>query len=127
MSHTLSIVRAQPGSPGMGTFALAAALCRMAGATEPGEPGPPLPLHTPSAEAPAVDKSRFTLWNPTPREHLREMNALYDSPWTVDAGYFQLETYAVSWAHNHSTAWGADTTTDLWSAGAFTLKAGLLN
>lgn len=55
------------------------------------------------------------------------MNALYDGPWTVDAGHFQLETYAISYAHNHSTDWGADTTSDLWSAGSFTLKVGVLN
>ena len=105
----------------------AVALCQTLGGALAGEPASPKPASTPPASASTVDKRQFTLWNPTPSEHLREMNALYDSPWTVDAGRFQLETYAVGYAHNHRTARATDTTTELWSAGAFTLKAGLLD
>lgn len=108
-------------------MALVVALCQTIRGVLAGEPAPSLPTYTTPAGPSAVDKSRFTFWNPTPGEHLREMNALYESPWTVDAGHFQLETYAVGYAHDHSTTRGTDSTTDLWSAGAFTLKAGLLN
>lgn len=104
-----------------------AGLCGARGAVNPSEASSMLSSLAPPPAVPAMDKSRFTLWNPTPPENLREMNALYDSPWTVDAGHFQLETYAVIYSRNRSTSWGADTTTDLWNAGAFTLKAGVLN
>ena len=49
------------------------------------------------AAAPAVlaDKSRFHVLNPTPREQMREMSAdrpdVTESPYTVDAGHFQVE------------------------------------
>jgi hypothetical protein len=111
----------------MRTLALAAALYHLSGAPGAGETDPAKSSSTPPADGPAADKNPFTFWTPTPTEHLREMNALYDSPWTVDRGHFQLETYAVSYAHNHTTKWGADTTTDVWSAGASTLKAGVRN
>jgi len=51
----------------------------------------------PIAPAPpdAKDKSRYTLFNPTPDDSLRELSAdrpdKTDSPFTVDAGHFQVE------------------------------------
>jgi hypothetical protein len=42
-----------------------------------------------------VDKSRYTLFNPTPREHMRDLSTdrpdTTESPYTVDAGHFQVE------------------------------------
>lgn len=42
----------------------------------------------------AIDKSAFHLFNPTPAEHLRELTidgpGNPESPYTVDAGHFQL-------------------------------------
>ena len=42
------------------------------------------------------DKSDYTLFNPTPRDRLREMSTdrpdKTESPFTVDAGHFQIET-----------------------------------
>src|SRR2546423_6881645 len=47
------------------------------------------------AERPMVDKSRYTLFNPTPRSLMRELSAdrpdITETPYTVDAGHFQLE------------------------------------
>src|SRR5258707_15821817 len=44
---------------------------------------------------PPVDKSGYTLFNPTPREYMRAFTTdrpdLTESPFTVDAGHFQLE------------------------------------
>ena len=44
----------------------------------------------------ASDKSQYTFWNPTPRELMREMSTdrpdKTESPYTVDAGHFQIET-----------------------------------
>jgi len=49
-------------------------------------------------------KSRYTLFNPTPRELVREMNTdrpdKTESPYTPDAGHFQIEAAAfigISW------------------------------
>src|SRR5437867_6850576 len=46
-------------------------------------------------DQPPPDKSGFTLFRPTPAEFMREMSAdrpdKTDSPYTVDAGHFQLE------------------------------------
>lgn len=77
--------------------------------------------------APSGDKSRFTLFNPTPGENLRDINALYNGPYTVDAGHLQIEAVALLYAHEHNTANGADVTTSLLSYGSTTLRLGLLN
>ncbi len=77
--------------------------------------------------APTVDKSRFTLFNPTPKENLRDINALYNGPYTVDAGHLQIETVAALYAREHNTADGADVTTSFLSVGSTTLRLGLLN
>lgn len=77
--------------------------------------------------APSGDKSRFTLFNPTPGENLRDINALYNGPYTVDAGHLQIEAVALLYAHEHNTAKGADVTTSLLSFGSTTLRLGLLN
>jgi hypothetical protein len=46
------------------------------------------------AEPPEADKSAFNLFNPTPAGSLREMNldgpGTTESPYTVDAGHFQI-------------------------------------
>lgn len=50
---------------------------------------------------PAGDKSAYTLFNPTPRNLLRELSAdrpdTTESPVTVDAGHVQLEFSFVEW------------------------------
>lgn len=74
-----------------------------------------------------VDKRRFTLFNPTPAENLRDINALYNGPYTVDAGHVQVESVLALWAHERNTAGGADVTTDFLSLGSTTLRLGLLN
>src|SRR5712691_9455726 len=54
-------------------------------------------VEPPSAGNPAVDKSVFHLFNPTPAEHLRAMYwdgpGATESPYTVDAGHFQIEFF----------------------------------
>src|SRR4051794_31042167 len=48
-----------------------------------------------SPERPAVDKTGYTVFNPTPRRFMRELSAdrpdVTETPYTVDAGHFQLE------------------------------------
>ena len=78
-------------------------------------------------EAPAVDKSQFTLFRPTPTALLRELATdrpdMTESPITVDAGHFLLEVSFVDYTHNRSQG----VRTDQIIAAPFNLKLGLLN
>src|SRR3954463_15677745 len=53
----------------------------------------------------AENKSAFTLFNPTPRDQMREMSTdrpdTTESPYTVDAGHFQLEMSFAEYTYNH--------------------------
>lgn len=68
-------------------------------------------------------KSQYTLLNPTPRELLRELSPdrpdATESPLTVDAGHFVIETSVFDWRRND----GSDTHTLL----STNLKIGLSN
>lgn len=90
----------------------------------------PVPLGLICA-AHAADKSQFHLFNPTPRELMREMSTdrpdKTESAYTVDAGHFQIESDLVSYSHDHETRDGADTKVEAWSIAAVNVKAGLLN
>lgn len=75
------------------------------------------------------DKHRYTLFNPTPRSLMREMSTdrpdKTESPYTVDAGHFQIEADLVSFGIDNRNAekgrmFGIN-------AGNINLKAGLLN
>lgn len=82
-----------------------------------------------SAQAP--DKSSYTLFNPTPRDLMRELSTdrpdKTESPYTVDAGHFQVESDLVSYSlDNHNVA-RTDTTVESWSVASLNIKAGLLN
>src|SRR3954469_16822345 len=50
------------------------------------------------------DKSQFNLFNPTPRDQMRELNTdrpdVTESPYTVDAGHFQLELSFVEYTYD---------------------------
>jgi len=79
------------------------------------------------AEGVAVDKSSFTLFNPTPDQLMREMSTdrpdKTESPYTVDAGHFQIESDLVSYSYNHDSA----TRVDDWAIAPMNLKVGLCN
>ncbi len=72
-------------------------------------------------------RNQYSLFNPTPHEYLREMSTdrpdTTESPYTVDAGHFQLEMSLVDFARDDS----GDTTTDTWSVLSSNLKIGLTN
>jgi hypothetical protein len=78
-----------------------------------------------------VDKSGYHLFNPTPREQMREFSTdrpdQTESAYTVDAGHFQMEMDLVNATFDHDTAGGSDLKTQTWTAGGINLKAGLLN
>src|SRR4026209_2035948 len=77
------------------------------------------------------DKGQYTLFNPTPKELMREMSTdrpdKTESPYTVDAGHFQVEMDLFGYTRDHDTAAGADSRTETFSVGPVNLKGGLFN
>jgi hypothetical protein len=69
------------------------------------------------------DKSAYSIADPTPRELWRPMSAdrpdFTESPYTVDAGAWQLELSFADWSKNGAM--------DTWMVAPFNLKVGLLN
>src|SRR4051794_2985518 len=65
---------------------------------------------------PQVDKAQYNLFNPTPPEFMRELSAdrpdKTESPYTVDAGHFQLETDLANYTHDHQTSGNEDVRLD---------------
>ena len=81
------------------------------------------------ATEPQPDKSQYTIWNPTPRELMREMSTdrpdKTESAYTVDAGHFQIEADVLSFSedgHNDSNE-----RVEGWSFFNSNLKVGLCN
>ena len=72
-------------------------------------------------------KSRYTVFNPTPRELLREFSTdrpdVTESPHTVDAGHFQVEMSLLEYTHDDDG--GAEL--DEFVVAPANLKVGLLN
>src|SRR5437773_2700383 len=83
------------------------------------------------ADSTNVDKSKYTLFNPTPREAMREFTTdrpdKTESPYTVDAGHFQVELDLITYAHDHETSSARDVRVNAWSVVPVNLKVGLLN
>jgi len=83
-----------------------------------------------STNAPA-DKSHYTLFNPTPREQMREFNSnrpdTTEGPYTVDAGHVQLEASFAEYTlvHDEGTPFGTRTQTV--SVAPLTVRVGVLN
>ncbi len=73
------------------------------------------------------DKSQFHLFHPTPRALMRDLSAdrpdATESPYTVDAGHFQVEMSFVDWRRDREA--GVEVTAH--TIGATNLKAGLLD
>ncbi|MCW5552491.1 MAG: transporter [Verrucomicrobiae bacterium] len=71
------------------------------------------------------DKRHYTLFNPTPRELMRELSTdrpdLTEGPYTVDAGHFQIEMDAVNYSRDRERG----IRTESLSLGVVHLKAGL--
>ncbi len=79
------------------------------------------------AEQAAAEKWGFNLFRPTPARLLRELSAdrpdKTDSPYTVDAGHFQLEMDVA----NYSRSAREGVLTERYQAAPMNLKAGVLN
>lgn len=81
--------------------------------------------------ADASDKSQYTLFNPTPKEFMRDMTTdrpdKTESPYTVDAGHFQFEMDLVSYTYDNEHAGGVETRVDAFAIAPINLKVGLCN
>ena len=78
-----------------------------------------------------IDKSGYHLLNPTPVRYLREMTTdrpdKTESPYTVDAGHFQVEMDLVNFTRDRDTSGGADTRVDALAIAPINFKVGLCN
>ena len=77
------------------------------------------------------DKSKYTLFDPTPREWMREMHTdrpdKTESPFTVDAGHFQVEADILNYAYDRHNAARNDTRVETVSIAPMNLKVGIGN
>jgi hypothetical protein len=82
-----------------------------------------------AAQGADSDKSRYTLFNPTPRDLWRPMETdrpdITESARTVDAGVFQLETGIVLYGNDRRTSDGVDA--DTVNVLQLNLRTGILN
>ena len=85
------------------------------------------PILADSSPTPTPHKSRYTLFNPTPVDLRRPYNtdrpSKTDSPYTVDAGVFQIESDVANWTLDYDE--GVRTRT--WIVGNTNFKLGLTN
>lgn len=83
------------------------------------------------ADDAAPGKAQYHLFNPTPRDLMREMSTdrpdQTESPYTVDAGHFQIEMDAANGTIDRDQSNGGDVRSQVWNFGGLNLKAGLLN
>lgn len=79
----------------------------------------------------AADKSQYHLFNPTPRDLMREMSTdrpdKTESPYTVDAGHFQLEMDVLNYSYDRDNGLPGDTRVENLSIAPVNLKVGLCN
>ena len=84
-----------------------------------------------SVGKPKVDKSVFNFFNPTPTEFLRDMDTdgpgSTESPYTVDAGHFQVEMTLVDYTYDRESFDGVTHRSEEWAIAPMLLKIGLLN
>lgn len=78
---------------------------------------------------PAISKGGCNLFHPVPEGLMRDMSTdrpdKTESPFTLDAGHFQIEMDLVSYAYDR--AGGGGTRTDAWAVAPINIKAGLFN
>lgn len=73
------------------------------------------------------DKGGYNLFNPVPENLMRDLSPdrpdVTESPYTVDAGHYQLEMDFANFTYDKTDG----TTTKTWQVGDFNFKVGLLN
>lgn len=84
---------------------------------------------TAAAKSPVIppDKSGYHLFNPTPEDQMREMSTdrpdTTESPYTVDAGHYQLELSFFDYRQDHEGSLRSES----WAFGLMNFKVGLTN
>src|ERR1041385_6021545 len=77
------------------------------------------------------DNSKYTLFKPTPREGMREMSTdrpdKTESPFTVDAGHFQVEADIVNYAYDRYNSARTDTRVETVRIAPVNFKVGIGN
>lgn len=85
----------------------------------------------PFTTALAADKGGYHLFNPTPRELMREMSTdrpdKTESPYTVDAGHFQIEMDVLNYSYDRHNPERRNIRVESVSIAPINLKAGLCN
>jgi hypothetical protein len=78
-----------------------------------------------------VAKSAFTIFSPTPADLRRAYNtdrpSKTDSPYTIDAGAFQIETDLANWTLDENNTANRDIRVRTWFVGQTNFKVGLTN
>ena len=81
------------------------------------------------AAASLPEKAAYSLFNPTPDELLRDMSTdrpdATESPFTVDAGRWQIETDLLAHSRDHDKTDGNDAITTAWAFTQVNVKIGL--
>src|SRR5438477_11809965 len=84
-----------------------------------------------AAAKPEVDKTAFNLFNPTPAQYLRTLDTdgpgATESPYTVDAGHFQVEMTLVDYTYDRESFDAMTKRFEAWEIASMNLKLGLLN
>jgi hypothetical protein len=88
---------------------------------------PPRSREEQELAGPRPEKGRYHLFNPVPLAGMREMEALYENPYTVDAGHVQVETYPFGYRRDHDRSADTDTVIEGWTFAPTTLRLGLLD
>src|SRR5215469_15770366 len=85
------------------------------------------PMSADPSPTPTPDKSQYTVFNPTPIDLRRPYNtdrpSKTDSPYTVDAGVFQIESDVLNWTLDYQ----AGVPTRTWIVSNTNFKLGLTN
>ena len=81
--------------------------------------------------ATAADKSAYSFFNRTPASELRELTTdrpdLTESPVTVDAGWWQVESDIVTYTSDHDKSGGSDVKASALGLATLNIKIGLTN
>lgn len=81
--------------------------------------------------SPTPDKSQYTLFNPTPDNQLRDMDTdrpnVTNTPHTIDAGHWQIETGIMDYAYYRDNSSGNNVRSDDFAFGQFNLRMGVLD
>jgi hypothetical protein len=84
-----------------------------------------------SAFAADRNKYQYNLFNPTPKDEMREMSTdrpdKTESPYTVDAGHYQIESDLVAYTYDKETEDGVETEVNSVSTLPVNIKVGLTN